>query len=201
MILTTDERWRRYQRDLAAYRRRSLARRLYPRFLQDLSITPHLFLLPGRITMAPLLASAEEVREALSGRAIWTLDTAARRVTGQGIFRAADLTAYLPARALSEIQEVGKVGAAQEAGITLEPLYRRPPMLFAHDPGELVVPSVEIADGERVVPWDFLARDVMGTVGWRPDLLTALEASYPAALAALATEPGGAAGRAAPARV
>jgi len=54
-------------------------------------------------------------------------------------------------------------------------------MLIAHVPEELP-PHVELPSGNRVVPWDFLLRDVMGTLGWRPDLLTRLEASYPAGL-------------------
>ncbi|HYL04735.1 MAG TPA: hypothetical protein VE075_01765 [Thermoanaerobaculia bacterium] len=31
----------------------------------------------------------------------------------------------------------------------------------------------------RVVTWDHLIRDILGTLGWRPDLLTRLEARRP----------------------
>jgi hypothetical protein len=51
-------------------------------------------------------------------------------------------------------------------------------MLIAHIPDE-PIPFAEITSGDRVVPWDFLIRDLMGTLGWRPDLLNRLEASYP----------------------
>lgn len=54
-------------------------------------------------------------------------------------------------------------------------------MLIVHVPDE-PPPSVELPSGDRVVPWDFLAQDLMGTLGWRPDLLTRLEATYPAGL-------------------
>lgn len=47
------------------------------------------------------------------------------------------------------------------------------------------VPYAELPTGDRVVPWDFLTRDILGTLGWRPDLLTRLEVTYPERLAAL----------------
>lgn len=180
-ILTTAERWRRHQRDLKAYRRRSLFRRSHPRFHRDLSILPNLFLLRDRACMAPLLKSAEQIREDLKGRAIWTLDTAARLVTGHGFLVAHDLTGYLDRETLESLIAEGRVGSPEQAGLSVDPLYVRPPMLIAHTPDE-PVPFIELASGDRVVPWDFLMRDLMGTLGWRPDLLNRLEATYPGAL-------------------
>jgi hypothetical protein len=179
--LTTAERWRRHQRDLEAYRRRSLVRRSHSRFRSDLMIVPHVFLLPGKASMAPLLRSEEEVRAALRGRAVWTLDTAARLVAGRGFLTSPDLTGYLAATDLEGAIDQGLTGPSERAGLSVEPLYRRPPMLIAHVTEELP-PYVELPSGDRVVPWDFLLRDVMGTLGWRPDLLTRLEATYPAGL-------------------
>lgn len=178
--LTTAERWRRHQRDLEAYRQRSLWRRSHARFRRDLSIIPHLFLLRGKTRMAPLLQSEEAVRLALRGRAVWTLDTAARLVTERGFLTSPDLTGYLEEADLEWAVEVGLVGEFQSSGLSVDPLYRRPPMLIAHTGAE--PPFVELPSGDRVVPWDFLAQDLLGTLGWRPDLLTRLEATYPAGL-------------------
>ncbi len=154
---TAAERLERLRRDREAYRRISLARRSHARFRRDLAIVPHPFLLAGRMRMAPLARPAETVRQALRGEAVWTLDTAARLLTGHGFLASRDLTGY----------------------IGVEPLYRRDAMLIAHltdDP-----PAAEVLPtGDRVVAWDFLIRDVMGTLGWRPDLLTRLEARRPA---------------------
>jgi hypothetical protein len=179
-LLTTAERWRRYQRDLEAYRRRSLVRRSHPRFRRDLMIVPHLFLLPGKTSMALLLKPEEAVRLALRGRAVWTLDTASRLVSGRGFLTSPDLSGYLTADDLRWAQETGLVGEPQSSGLSVDPLYRRPPMLIAHLGEE--IPWVELPSGDRVVPWDFLAQDILGTLGWRPDLLTRLEATYPSGL-------------------
>lgn len=179
--LTTAERWKRHQRDLEAYRRRSLVRRSHSRFRSDLMIVPHVFLLPGKASMAPLRQSLEEVQTAMRGRAVWTLDAAARLVSGRGFLVSPDLTGYLAAADLEWAIDQELIGAPEQAGLSVEPLYRRPPMLIAHVPQKLP-PHVELPSGDRVVPWDFLLRDVMGTLGWRPDLLTRLEASYPAGL-------------------
>lgn len=180
-VLTTEERWRRHQRDLEAYRRRSLVRRSHPRFRRDLMILPHVFLLPARASMAPLLRSRETVLETLRGRAVWTLDTAARLVTGRGFLTSPDLTGYLLREDLDWAEAQSLVGPAERAGLSVEPLYRRPPMLIVHEPAE-PPPTIALPSGDRVVTWEFLLRDIMGTLGWRPDLLTRLEATYPAGL-------------------
>jgi hypothetical protein len=180
-LLTTAERWKRHQRDLEAYRRRSLVRRSHPRFRRDLRIIPHVFLLPGKVAMAPLQQSEEAVREALRGRAIWTLDTAARLVSGRGFLASPDLTGYLPEVELGKVVAEEWVGAPQRTALSVDPLYRRPPMLIVYVTEE-TPPHVELPSGDLVVPLDFLLRDLMGTLGWRPDLLTRLEATYPAGL-------------------
>jgi hypothetical protein len=180
-LLTTAERWRRHQRDLEAYRRRSLVRRSHSRFRSDLSIIPHVFLLPGKAGMAPLRQSGEAVRTALREKAVWTLDTAARLVSGRGFLTSPDLTGYLAAADLEWAVAQGLIAPPEQAGLSVEPLYRRPPMLIAHLT-QTPPPHVELSSGDRVVSWEFLLRDVMGTLGWRPDLLTRLEATYPAGL-------------------
>lgn len=176
---TAAERLERLRRDREAYRRISLARRSHARFRRDLAIVPHPFLLAGRMRMAPLARPAETVRQALRGEAVWTLDTAARLLTGHGFLASRDLTGYLSPVAFDRAAAAGLIGEPQAGGIGVEPLYRRDAMLIAHltdDP-----PAAEILPtGDRVVAWDFLIRDVMGTLGWRPDLLTRLEARRPA---------------------
>jgi len=131
--------------------------------------------------MAPLLLPGESALRTLRERAIWTLDTAARLVSGRGFLTSPDLTGYLSEAHLQEIVAEGLVGPPQGTELSVDPIYRRPPMLIAHVTEELP-PHVELPSGDRVVPWDFLLRDIMGTLGWRPDLLTRLEASYPAGL-------------------
>ncbi len=39
-------------------------------------------------------------------------------------------------------------------------------------------PFFTLPSGDRVVTWDFLIRDIMGTIGWRPDILTRIEERY-----------------------
>jgi len=182
-FLTTAERWRRYQRDLEAYRRRSLFRRSHSRFRRDLDIVPHIFLLASKARMAPLRGPEEAVRNALRGRAVWTLDTAARLVSGHGFLASRDLTGYLAASDLAWAEDKGLVNMPRSSGLSVDPLYQRPPMLIANL--EEQIPYVELPSGDRVVPWTFLVRDLMGTLGWRPDLLTRLEATFPTGLAAL----------------
>jgi hypothetical protein len=131
--------------------------------------------------MAPLLVPAGQIQEESTGRAIWTLDTAARLVTGHGFLVAHDLTGYLDRETLEKLIEKGRVGIPEQAGLSVDPLYVRPPMLIAHIPDE-PIPFIELVTGDRVVPWDFLMRDLMGTLGWRPDLLNRLEAAYPGEL-------------------
>ena len=176
---TAAERLARLRRDQESYRRLSLARRSHPRFRRDLAVVPHVFLLPGRARMAPLEQPAEAVRLALRGDAIWTLDTAARLLTGHGFLAAHDLTGYLTAESFERAVEIGLVGEPLAGGISVDPLYRRQPMLIAHLVDD-APPSTLLASGDRVVSWDFLIRDILGTLGWRPDLLSRLEARRPA---------------------
>jgi hypothetical protein len=179
--LTTEERWRRYQRDLKAYRRRSLVRRSHPRFKRDLRIIPNVFLLPGKASMAALQQPEDTVLQALRQRAVWTLDTASRLVSGHGFLTSPDLTGYISHADFQEIIAEGLVGPPRQNELSVHPIYRRPPMLIVHATEEMP-PHVELPSGDRVVTLDHLVRDLMGTLGWRPDLLTRLEATYPAGL-------------------
>lgn len=180
--LSTAERWRRYQRDLAAHRRRSLMRRSHARFRDDLGLVPRVFLLPGRARIARLQQPREIVLAALCGRAVWTLDTAVRLCGQPGFLTAADLTGYLSEESLALAVREGLVATPQQAGLSVDPLYRRPASLIAH---LIASPprSLQLSSGDLVVPWEDLQRDLLGTLGWRPDLLTRLEKAYPPAAA------------------
>lgn len=172
---TTAERWARFQRDQETHRRISLARRSHERFRRDLAIVPHLFLLPGRARMAALQQPRDAVRAALRAEAIWTLDTAARLLTGLGLVTSPDLTGYMTERTFDRAVEQGLIGTPTAGGLSIDPLYRRPPMLIAHLTDDPPL-SATLPSGDRVVTWQFLIRDIFGTLGWRPDLLTRLEA-------------------------
>jgi hypothetical protein len=173
------DRLARLRRDQESNRRVSLARRSHPRFRRDLAVVPHPFLLSGRVRMAPLWQSVEAVRFALRGEAIWTLDTAARLLTGHGFLASPDLTGYLKEESFGRAVDEGLVGEPFTGGFSVEPLYRRPPMLIVHLTDDPPL-SATLPSGDRVVTWEFLIRDVLGTLGWRPDLLTRLEAWRPA---------------------
>ena len=54
----------------------------------------------------------------------------------------------------------------------------RPPLLVVHLTGA-PPPWFETAAGDRVLTLEALKADLLGTMGWRPDLLTRLEALYP----------------------
>ncbi len=179
-LVTTQERWRRAQRDLETYRRRHLWRRTWPRFQGDLTIVPHLFLTHEDARFGRLLPARETALEALRGRAVWTLDTAARLACGRGLLHGRDLTGYLSAETLEDAERQRLVEPMRATSLSLEPLAERPPLLIAHVTGA-PPPLVDLADGQRVVSWDFLLRDVLGTLGWRPDLLTRLDGDYPRA--------------------
>ena len=185
-ITTVEDRFRRHQRDLKAYRRRHLFRRSHARFHRDLAVLPHLFLAPKVTYAAPLEQAGEEVLEGFRHQIVWTLDTAARLVCGCGFLAAQDLTGYylrpegvdLETSVLAAFaQKRGLVGEPRPAALSLDPVFDRPPFLVLHvtaDPP----PELALASGHRVVTWEHLMRDLQGTLGWRPDLLNRLEDSY-----------------------
>jgi len=185
-ILTTEERFRRHQRDLKAYRRRHLFRRSHARFHRDLAVLPHLFLAPKVTYAAPLERAREEVLEGFCHRIVWTLDTAARLVCGVGFLAAQDLTGYFvrlegvdleASIATAFAAKAGLVGEPRPAALSLDPAFERPPFLVLQVTEE-PPPEMVLASGHRVVTWEHLMRDLQGTLGWRPDLLNRLEDSY-----------------------
>lgn len=179
-ILSTAERNRRYQRDLRAYRQRSLFRRSWARFHRDLGVLPHLFLRPDATLAARFRQPREKIIAALRGRVVWTLDTAARLVCGAGFLATRDLTGYLDQRTLDQAVGQGLIKEPEPAALSLDPVVKRPSMLVVYRTDDL--PPFHVLDtGDRVVTWNFLMRDIQGTLGWRPDLLTRIEGCYASA--------------------
>ena len=176
-IPTSAERFRRYQRDLQAYRRRSLWRRSHARFRRDLAVHPHLFLAPGDVRAGKLLRSWDDVVAALRGKAVWTLDTAGRLACGVGFLATRDLTGYMSPEIFDRAVESSLVEPARSGSIGVAPVIARPAMLIAHLITE-PPPFFTLPGGDRVVPWKTLMQDLKGTLGWRPDLLTRLEEAY-----------------------
>jgi len=176
-ILTVDERFRRYQRDLEAYRRRSLWRRSHDRFQRDLSVHPHLFLAPGAIRAGKLSGSWDDIAEALRGKAVWTLDTASRLACEIGILSTRDLTGYMSSETFDDAVESSLVEREWSGPIGIAPVMARPALLIAHVAGEPPA-SFILPRGDEVVTWEALMQDLKGTLGWRPDLLTRLEEAY-----------------------
>jgi hypothetical protein len=176
--LPVTERLRRSQRDREAFRRRHLARRAQSRFRRDLALVPHVFLDAECVRVASLKRTPAEVLEVLRGRAVWTLDTAARLASGRGLLGQRDLTGYLTAEAMRRAVEENLIGAPIAAPVSVDPLLPRPAALIVHLLDELP-PFLELPAGDRVVTWDLLQRDILGTLGWRADLLARLEGAYP----------------------
>lgn len=174
-----EERLRRARRDREAYRRRSLARRVYARFRRDLGVVPHLFLAREALRVAALRAPAPQVLAALVGHAVWTLDTAVRLAGLPGFLAASDLTGYLDEAALARARAADLIDEPAPAAVGVDPLLPRPPLLIARLGAE--PPEITLPGGQRVVTWEHLVRDLMGTLGWRPDLLSRLDAGYRAA--------------------
>jgi hypothetical protein len=175
-LTTPEERLRRAQRDRLLFRRRSLERRTHARFGRDLCVIPHLFLARESLRVAELRAPASEVLAALMRRAVWTLDTAVRLAGLRGFLVCHDLAGYVDEPSLQQIVEMGLVGTPGLAFVSVDPILARSPLLIVRP--DVIPPSVSLPSGHRVVPWDHLARDIMGTIGWRPDILARLERSY-----------------------
>lgn len=176
-VLTTAERFRRYQRDLRAYRQRSLWRRSHKRFRRDLVVLPHLFLAQGQVQAADPCEPRDDVIKALRGQAVWTLDTAARLTCGFGFLTTQDLTGYMSHATFEWAARKGLIQPKKPSSISVTPTWSRPAMLIAHLTTESP-PSTALDSGDLVVGWDRLMADVKGTIGWRPDVLTRLEDSY-----------------------
>lgn len=177
-VRSVEERRRRSVREWETYRRRSLSRRVHARFREDLAVLPHLFLDPFRLHVVELPAAVDGA-EALPADVVWALDTAARLATGSGFLAQRDLTGYATSDLLGRLAEQGLVLAATSS-LSLDPVTAGPPRLVVHAT-EAEVPALTLPGGRRVVSWDFWRRDLLGTLGWRPDLLARFEGTYPRA--------------------
>ncbi|HEY2294066.1 MAG TPA: hypothetical protein VGM86_25470 [Thermoanaerobaculia bacterium] len=93
--------------------------------------------------MAALQQPEDTVLQVLRRRAVWTLDTAARLVSGRGFLTSPDLTGYLSQADLQEIVTQGLVGPPRRNELSVDPIYKRPPMLIVHEIEEMP-PHVEL---------------------------------------------------------
>ncbi len=93
---------------------------------------------------------------------------------GVGFLPERDLTAYMTPEALRRAVERGLIGPPSETGLSVDPPFPRAPQLIVHV-AETPPPSTTLASGERVVTAERLVRDILGTLGFRPDLLARLE--------------------------
>lgn len=172
---SVEERLRQLERARRAYLTRRLERGLHEAIWRRYRrVVPHVFLRAGATVVAPLRVARADVLRALRGRAVWTLDTAAR-LLGGGLLRRDDLQGYVPQAALADAESDGLVHAPVDSGLSIDPPFPRDPVLLAY-PTDEPPPFVELPSGDLVVTREHLVRDLLGTLGFRPDLLARLEA-------------------------
>ncbi|MCK6527165.1 hypothetical protein L6R50_06230 [Myxococcota bacterium] len=174
--LTAEARLAQVRRGEAARRRRRLLReQAGPLWERMARVVPAVFTLQGKLDVRRLVAPAEAVVEALRGRAILALDTAARISLGRGLLAGGDVHAYVESRTvIDSLAEAGLVDASPWPDPVLVRPWAGPPRLLA------VVPAVPppyraLASGHLVVTRERLERELLGAVGPRPDLFALVE--------------------------
>jgi hypothetical protein len=174
-VRTLRERDRIARRDAAAARRRSLVRRTAgPLFRKYVTVIPSVFTAAGELAAFRLLVPPAAALEALSGRAVLTLDSATEILGGFRFGRAPNEYAYFSSA--DDLEEVELRRLGERLPGTSFPLAWTPPgrpTLFAVivDPPP---PSMEHG-GLRVVTRERLVRDLIGFYGLRADLLSEVE--------------------------
>jgi hypothetical protein len=189
-VRTLQERDRIARRDAAAARRRSLVRRTAgPLFRKYLAVVPSVFTAAGELAAFRLLVPAAEALEALSDRAVLTLDSATDILGGFRFGQAPNEYAYVSSA--DDLEEVERRRLGERLGGTSFPLAWTPPgraTLFAVVP-DRPPPSIE-QGGFRVVTREHLVRDLIGFYGLRGDLLSEIERKLgPGSLPLRALEP------------
>jgi hypothetical protein len=175
-FLTADERMQERQRDREALRLERMIREVAgPVWHRMVRVIPMSFAAEGRLVARELLASRENVIEALKPDAVFAVDTAMRLAHGVGFLASPDIQAYLTGEsALDRLAAAGLVSAQAYRDITLVRPWPGPPRLLACLVDEL--PPSRVVQGDyRVVTRERLGRELVGTVGPRADLFVLYE--------------------------
>lgn len=164
------------QRAQAALRRERMLREVAgPRWQRMVRTVPVLFRLQGDLVARVLEADVQAVIDALRSDAVFALDTAMRLAHGFGFLAVREVHAYLASpEPLDRLAESGLIAPHPFADTTLVRPWPGPPRLLASLVAELP-PSREVAEGYRVVTPERLGRELIGTVGPRPDLFALYE--------------------------
>jgi|SRR6185312_3826472 len=175
-FLTADERLKERQQDLKALQQKRMIREVAgPVWHRMVRVVPLSFEAQGRLVARELLASREEVIEALRSDAVFAVDTAMRLAHGAGFLAVQEVQVYLAGtESLDRLAAAGLISAEPYFDTTLVRPWPGPARLLACLVNELP-PSREVQGGYRVVTRERLGRELIGTVGPRADLFVLYE--------------------------
>ena len=175
-FLSADERLKQLQRDRKALRRERMIREVAgPVWHRMVRVIPLSFEGQGRLVARVLLASREDVIEALRADAVFAVDTAMRLAHGVGFLAVQEVQAYLTgAEPLDRLAAAGLISAEDYFDSILVRPWPGPPRLLACLVDKLP-PSRVVQGGYRVVTRERLGRELVGTVGPRADLFVLYE--------------------------
>lgn len=176
-FLTADERLRQLQRDRKALRRERMIREVAgPVWHRMVRVVPLSFEAQGRLVARALLASREEVIEALRSEAVFAVDTAMRLAHGAGFLAVQEIQAYLAgAEPLDRLATAGLISSEPYFDTTLVRPWPGPTRLLACLVDELPPSREAQGGGYRVVTRERLGQELVGTVGPRADLFVLYE--------------------------
>ncbi len=175
-FLTADERLKQLERDRKILRRERMIREVAgPVWHRMVRVLPLSFEAQGQLVAREMLASREEVIEALREDAVFAVDTAMRLAHGAGFLAVQEVQAYLVGQEpLDRLAAAGLIsGEAYFDRVLVRP-WPGPARLLACLVDELP-PSRDVAGGYRVVTRERLGRELVGTVGPRADLFVLYE--------------------------
>jgi hypothetical protein len=164
------------QRDRKVLRRERMIREVAgPVWHRLVRVIPLSFEGQGRLVARELLASREDVIEALRSDAVFAVDTAMRLAHGAGFLAVQEVQAYLAgAEPLDRLAAAGLISSEDYFDSTLVRPWPGPTRLLACLVDEL--PASRVVKGAyRVVTRERLGRELVGTVGPRADLFVLYE--------------------------
>jgi len=175
-FLTADERLEQLHRDRERLRRERMIREVAgPVWHRMVRVVPLSFEGQGRLVARVLLASREDVIEALKADAVFAVDTAMRLAHGAGFLAIQEIQAYFSgAEPLDRLAAAGLISSDDYFDSILVRPWPGPIRLLACLVDELP-PSREVQGSYRVVTRERLGRELVGTVGPRADLYVLYE--------------------------